>query len=109
MSVKTAIKERRWGLALLAAALGAALLFSLRPASGTRVTAVGSGTGVAEKMYVDDITLTDVTEEMSNVHVSVLVSAQFFGWLAGLHGIVDLVAPSSTVQQYREWARGLVK
>ena len=53
MRVKTAIKERRWGLALLAAALAAALLFSLRPAGGTRVTAVGSGTGVTAQVRLD--------------------------------------------------------
>ena len=54
------------------------------------------------------LTVTGATPEACDIHVSVAVSPQFFGWLAGLHGVVELTAPSAVVAEYREWARSLV-
>lgn len=44
-----------------------------------------------------------------DVHVPVIVSSQFFGWLAGLSGVVKLTAPKSVVQDYAQWLRGLLE
>ena len=43
-----------------------------------------------------------------DVHVPVVVSPQFYGWLAGLSGIVELTAPKSAVSAYKQWLRGLL-
>lgn len=55
----------------------------------------------------EGLRVASATPEACDVHVKVRVSSQFYGWLAGLHGIVDLVAPSSAVEAYRSWVRGL--
>ena len=63
---------------------------------------------IADKFGREGLTVTTATQDACDVHVPVLVSKQFFGWLAGLHGIVDLVAPASVVDAYREWVRSLL-
>ncbi len=44
-----------------------------------------------------------------DVHVPVTVSPQFYGWLAGLSGVVELVAPQSAVSAYKQWLRNVLK
>ena len=64
---------------------------------------------IVDKFGREGLTVTGATSEECDVHVPVVVSPQFYGWLAGLHGVVELTAPSSVVADYREWARSLVE
>lgn len=41
-------------------------------------------------------------------HVSVRVSPQFFGWIAGMDGYVTIEAPRKLVQEYKDWLKKLL-
>ena len=62
---------------------------------------------IVDKFGREGLRVTGATPEECDVHVSVVVSPQFYGWLAALHGVVELTAPSSAVAAYREWVQGL--
>ena len=57
----------------------------------------------------DGLRVANATAEACDVRVKVRVSSQFYGWLAGLHGIVELVGPAGAVEAYRAWVRGLTE
>ena len=63
---------------------------------------------LVDKFGREGLRITGCDEEACDVHVPVVISTQFYGWLAGLHGIVDLVAPEQAVKDYRAWAKSLV-
>ncbi len=44
-----------------------------------------------------------------DVHVQVIVSPQFFGWLAGLSDIVKLISPNNVVDDYKNWIANLLE
>ncbi len=44
-----------------------------------------------------------------DVHVPVIVSSQFYGWLAGLSDIVKLISPISVVDSYKKWLTSLIE
>ena len=69
--------------------------------------AAGAMDVIVDKFGHEGLSVTGATPEACDVHVSVVVSPQFYGWLAGLHGVVDLTAPSSAVAAYRDWVREL--
>ena len=41
--------------------------------------------------------------------VHVRVSPQFFGWVAGMEGLVRIVGPESVRRQYRDYLEGLLE
>ena len=43
------------------------------------------------------------------MRVSVAVSRQFFGWLAGLGAAVRIESPESVVREYREYLETILK
>ena len=49
------------------------------------------------------------TANSAHIRVNVQVSAQFFGWLAGLDGKVGIVAPRKLKEEYRAWLKGLAE
>ena len=48
-------------------------------------------------------------EDYADVRVSVQLSPQFFGWLAGLDGAVTVRAPKKLGEEYRAWLKGLAR
>ena len=72
-----------------------------------RVKAAGMDV-LADDIGLEKLEVYDVTEEECTVFVPVKVSNQFFGWLAGLHGIIDLVGPTAVAERYRAWAQSLL-
>lgn len=45
----------------------------------------------------------------AEVAVTVRKSAQFFGWVAGMDGAVNICGPKTLVDEYRTWLKGLAK
>lgn len=39
--------------------------------------------------------------------IPVVISPQFFGWIAGLNGKVTIVGPKGVLEEYRSWLKGL--
>lgn len=54
-----------------------------------------------------DIEVLAASAERADVRVSVQVSPQFFGWVAGLDGRVKICGPKKVAEDYREWLKGL--
>ena len=50
-----------------------------------------------------------MNETRIRVRVSVAVSRQFFGWLAGLGAAVRIESPESVVREYREYLETILK
>lgn len=48
------------------------------------------------------------TDSYAEIRVSVLVSPQFFGWIAGLDGAVRIKTPKRVGAQYQEWLESLL-
>ena len=45
----------------------------------------------------------------ADVHVTVRKSAQFFGWVAGMNGVITIAGPKALVEEYRAWLKGLAE
>ena len=54
-----------------------------------------------------EVEVAKATATYADVRVSVQVSPQFFGWLAGLDGHVTIHAPKKLVGEYRTWLQSL--
>ena len=63
---------------------------------------------IVDRFGRDGLTVTGAMEECCDVHVPVIVSQQFYGWLSGLAGSVELVAPARAVEKYRAWVKSLL-
>ncbi len=63
---------------------------------------------IVDRFGRDGLTVTGASEECCDVHVPVIVSQQFYGWLSGLAGSVELVAPARAVEKYRAWVKSLL-
>jgi hypothetical protein len=61
--------------------------------------------GVVLDRFGQDLILIPDGEEHFTVTLPVVVSPQFFGWLFGLDGGVELLRPASAVEQYRAHLR----
>ena len=46
--------------------------------------------------------------DTADVRVSVRVSPQFFGWVAGMNGLVTIAKPSKLVEEYHDYLRKLL-
>jgi hypothetical protein len=57
--------------------------------------------GVVLDRFGQDLILIPDGEDHFTVTLPVVVSPQFFGWLFGLDGGVELIRPASAVAQYR--------
>ncbi|MGI6766794.1 MAG: helix-turn-helix transcriptional regulator [Lentihominibacter sp.] len=56
-----------------------------------------------------DMIVANMEEDCFQVHRDIVVSGQFFGWLAGLGPGVKIVAPAEVREQYKEWLRRLLE
>ena len=56
-----------------------------------------------------DVEVAKATPNYADVRVSVQVSPQFFGWLAGLDGHVKIRTPRKLGEEYRAWLNGLAQ
>lgn len=66
-----------------------------------------SYSGVIFDRFGKDIQLHKKPDGTFTVRVEVMVSNQFFGWLAGLGTGVKIVSPAAVKEQYREYLRGI--
>lgn len=48
------------------------------------------------------------TDELADIRVNVLVSPQFFGWVAGLNGGVTIRSPKRVASEYKKWLMSLI-
>ena len=56
-----------------------------------------------------DIMLIPVDEEHFKVKVLVAVSPQFFGWVTGLGGMIEIAGPENVVEEYRNYLETILK
>ena len=55
-----------------------------------------------------DITIRRMSEEEVEVRITVEVSPQFFGWLAGLGQGVKIIAPQQAQEQYMKYLQSII-
>ncbi len=55
-----------------------------------------------------DVPVTQRDADTADVRVSVRVSPQFFGWIAGMDGLVTIAKPSKLVEEYHDYLRKLL-
>lgn len=68
-----------------------------------------SMTGVLIDRFGKDVPLREKGESQVLARVSVAVSSQFYGWLAGLGGKVKIYAPEAEQEAYRAYLANLLK
>ena len=61
--------------------------------------------GVVLDRFGQDLILIPDGEDHFTVTLPVVVSPQFFGWLFGLDGGVELIRPAAAVEQYTDHLR----
>ena len=66
-------------------------------------------TGVMIDRFGKEVAMRRSDETRIRVRVSVAVSRQFFGWLAGLGAAVRIESPESVVREYREYLETILK
>ena len=66
-------------------------------------------TGVMIDRFGKEVAMRRYDETRIRVRVSVAVSRQFFGWLAGLGAAVRIESPESVVREYREYLETILK
>lgn len=74
-----------------------------------QLVAFKSMTGVLIDRFGRDVPLRPLDEEYVLARVSVAVSAQFYGWLAGLGGKVKIYGPKGELEAYRDYLRNLLE
>ena len=65
--------------------------------------------GVVLDRFGKDVSLQKLPEGRFAVHVKVMVSRQFYGWLAGIGKEVKVTAPESVRDGYRDYLREIVE
>ena len=64
--------------------------------------------GVFVDRFGKDISVRKMDEGKYIVHMQVVISEQFFGWLTGLGKDVIILSPQKIVQEYREYLEGIL-
>ena len=59
--------------------------------------------------FGSDVDVVKATAKAADVRVNVLVSPQFFGWIAGLDGAVTIKAPRRVAAEYKAWLQALIR
>lgn len=65
--------------------------------------------GVVLDRFGKDVDLRPVPEERFSVRVRVVVSGQFFGWLAGIGPQARILSPDKTKDAYQRWLMDILK
>ena len=65
--------------------------------------------GVVLDRFGKDVSLQKLSEERFAVHVKVMVSRQFYGWLAGIGKDVKVTAPESVREGYRGYLKEILE
>lgn len=65
--------------------------------------------GVVLDRFGKDVSLQKLSEDRFAVHVKVMVSRQFYGWLAGIGKDVKVTAPESVRDGYRCYLKGILE
>lgn len=65
--------------------------------------------GVALDRFGRDISLQKLSEDTFAVHVKVMVSRQFYGWLAGIGKEVKVISPEYVKENYRAYLREILE
>ena len=65
--------------------------------------------GVMIDRFGKGISLKKVQDNRYNIRVDVVVSGQFFGWLAGLGKEVSIVTPDVVREQYRNYLAEIIQ
>ena len=65
--------------------------------------------GVAIDRFGKDISLQKLADGRFAVHVKVMVSSQFYGWLAGIGKDVKVTSPKQVKEGYLEYLRGILE
>ncbi len=59
--------------------------------------------GVVLDRFGREADIRQMPEEVFRIRAKVMVSGQFYGWLAGIGGEAVIVSPVSVREQYRQW------
>lgn len=65
--------------------------------------------GVVFDRFGRDIQLHKKENNTFTIHVNVMISNQFFGWLAGLGNGVKIISPKAVRDQYRDYMNEIIK
>lgn len=66
-------------------------------------------TGVVIDRFGKETDIRALDENSFSVRVSVAVSGPFFGWLTGLGSEVEILAPQTVVEQYKNYLEAIIK
>lgn len=64
--------------------------------------------GVVLDRFGREADIRQMPDERFRVRAKVMVSGQFFGWLAGIGRDVEIVSPDIVRERYREWLEGIL-
>ena len=65
--------------------------------------------GVFVDRFGKDISVRITGDRRYIVHIQIIVSEQFFGWLTGLGKDVIIKSPQKTVWEYQEYLKGILE
>jgi len=65
--------------------------------------------GVVIDRFGQDVWMVPADEDHFRAHVTVALSPQFFGWLAGLGPDIQIVGPESVRSEYRAYLNSLLQ
>ena len=85
--------------------------FGMYGGEDASVTLVGKNglAGVVIDRFGQDVWMVPADEDHFRAHVTVALSPQFFGWLAGLGSDIQITGPESVRNQYREYLNSLLR
>ncbi|MCM1045934.1 MAG: WYL domain-containing protein [Candidatus Gastranaerophilales bacterium] len=65
--------------------------------------------GVALDRFGREADIRPIGKDHFQIRAKVALSGQFFGWMAGIGGEVQVVSPQSVKESYREWLENILK
>lgn len=65
--------------------------------------------GAVADRFGSDVVVDRRTGDEAELHVTVRVSPQFFGWVAGMDGNITIVGPQAVKDEYRKWLNKLLQ
>lgn len=85
--------------------------FGMYGGEDASVTLVGKNglAGVVIDRFGQDVWMVPADEDHFRAHVTVALSPQFFGWLAGLGSDIQITGPESVRSEYREYLNRLLQ
>lgn len=78
------------------------------PAAGVTLAVRSDKVELVTDRFGDGASFSPLDDDHARALVHVRVSPQFFGWVAGLEGLVQILGPESVLREYRRYLQGLL-